>query len=139
MNCPECSGEMELNGTGRAWKHKDPAAAKSKGCKIPFIPKVREKGAVTNGNQEKAGQTSEENGGGSSQGGGRGQTGYREAVKRSNSRRGKAGKRSDRSGAEHVPTRAAASSAAGNSPDQPVRGTAKRGWLSDVTEDIFRK
>lgn len=134
MKCPGCEAEMELNSTGRAYKHKDTAAAKAKGCKIPFIPKLREKGAAKNDTEEAARTTSQKNNGGKGESEQRG-GGYREAVRRSTSKRGKSGKRSGKQRAQHdseergeqQPRTAAA-----------VKPAVPRGrWFDSVTKDIF--
>lgn len=134
MKCPGCEAEMELNSTGRAYKHKDTAAAKAKGCKIPFIPKLREKGAPKNGNQEAARTTSQESNTGKGENERSGGGGYREAVRRSTSKRGKSGGRSGKQRAQHDPEERAE--------QQPRAAAAKpavpRGrWFDSVTKDIF--
>lgn len=133
MKCPGCEAEMELNSTGRAYKHKDTAAAKAKGCKIPFIPKLREKGAPKNGTEETARTQESNTGKGENERSGAG--GYREAVRRSTSGRGKSGKRSGRQRAQHDPEERAEQqprTAAAGKPAVP-RGR----WFDSVTKDIF--
>lgn len=135
--CPECDGELERTATKKkgmeVLKHKDPAKAKAAGCGMGFIT-VRTKGAPKNGTQETARTASQESNTGKGENERSGGGGYREAVRRSISGRGKSGKRSGRQRAQHDPEERAE--------QQPRTAAAKpaipRGrWFDSVTKDIF--